>query len=463
MPIEKISGTDLSYYLLAFDENGIERKEADGAMLSRHVVEALAALKTTDVFLFAHGWKGDVPAAREQYERWIRMVTSRVDDIPRLREITPGFRALLIGLHWPSLPWGDEMLQAAASFAAPAFAVPGDPEPPQTDLATLITTWVDEYAARIADTPPARAALQTILTAAFTSATPPNLPADVAEAYRVLDHEAGLVSDGEAGAPGHDREPFDPEAAYQRGLAEDNISFSGFSFGGLLSPLRQLSFWKMKDRARAFGEAGAHELLKALQEAAPDARFHLMGHSFGCIVASAMLAGPGGKGKLPRPVETLALIQGALSLWSYCTGVPSVPGQAGYFRPVLGTHAVRGAMFSTQSVYDTAVGKIYPLGAGVARQVSFAPGEFPTYGALGAFGIRGPGCDAIDCQMAAVTASNGFERGKIYNVESSAYITGGSGFSGAHNEIDKPEVAHAFWEAVIASHGQAAPTTEATI
>jgi hypothetical protein len=176
-----------------------------------------------------------------------------------------------------------------------------------------------------------------------------------------------------------------------------------------------------------------------------------MGHSFGCIVASAMLAGPGGKGNLPRPIDTLVLVQGALSLWSYCTSIPAAPGQAGYFRPLLDAQTVRGTIFSTQSIYDTAVGKIYPLGAGAARQVSFAPGELPKYGGLGAFGMRGPGCGAIDCQMAAVTGSNGFEPGKIYNVESSAFIVGGSGFSGAHSEIDKPEVAHAFWEAVIAS------------
>ncbi len=84
--------------------------------------------------------------------------------------------------------------------------------------------------------------------------------------------------------------------------------------------------------------------------------------------------------------------------------------------------------------------------------MSFAPGELPTYGALRAFGVRGPGCDAFDCQMAPVTASNSFERGKIYNVESSAFIIGGRGFSGAHSEIDMPEFAHAFWEAVIVSH-----------
>lgn len=59
----------------------------------------------------------------------------------------------------------------------------------------------------------------------------------------------------------------------------------------VLAPLYVLSFWKMKDRARRIGETGAHLLLLHLQQAAPAARFHCMGHSFGCIVVSAMIAG----------------------------------------------------------------------------------------------------------------------------------------------------------------------------
>src|SRR5262245_14532363 len=112
MPIETISGTGLSYFLIAFDKDGVERKESDGTLLSRRAVQALASPGFTDVCLFAHGWKGDVPAAREQYERWTRMMASQGNDIARLKQITPNFRALLIGLHWPSLPWGDETLEA---------------------------------------------------------------------------------------------------------------------------------------------------------------------------------------------------------------------------------------------------------------------------------------------------------------------------------------------------------------
>jgi hypothetical protein len=51
--------------------------------------------------------------------------------------------------------------------------------------------------------------------------------------------------------------------------------------------------------------------------------------------------------------------------------------------------------------------------------------------------------------MLSTDHSYGFERGKVYNIESSGVINAGGGFSGAHSDIAKPEVAHAVWEAVM--------------
>jgi hypothetical protein len=44
-----------------------------------------------------------------------------------------------------------------------------------------------------------------------------------------------------------------------------------------------------------------------------------------------------------------------------------------------------------------------------------------------------------------------FGGGRIYNLEGSAFINEGEGPSGAHSDIAKPAVAHAFWQAVISS------------
>src|SRR5262249_40116774 len=150
---------------------------------------------------------------------------------------------------------------------------------------------------------------------------------DVADAYRTLNDESGMGHTGPDAAPGDDREAFDPNRAYENAkpVPGQPPSFGGGILSLLLSPLRQLSFWKMKDAAPTIGESAGFSLLESAQKAAPDlqkVRFHLMGHSFGCIVMSAFLNGRDGKGTLPAPVHSLTLVQGATSLWGYCTANP---------------------------------------------------------------------------------------------------------------------------------------------
>jgi hypothetical protein len=438
MPIETIPGTEIRYHLTAFDARGRERQDDPDGLMSQRAIEALAhqAAPITDVFLFAHGWQGDVPSARAQFGRWVLSMADRADDIARMRQARPDFRAVLIGLHWPSLPWGDEVLRRGpVSFAAEA--------------APTVERLVDDYAARLADTPTARAALRTILTAAEEMPGATTLP-EVRDAYLTLDREAGLASDGVGAPPGGDRLPFDPERAVDLAVEEEEaVAFDGGGPAWLLAPLQQLSFWTMKERARLVGESGGHDLLAALQAATAgrDVRFHLMGHSFGCIVVSAMVAGPAGRDALRRPVSSMALVQGALSLWSYCADIPAAPGRAGYFHPLLAAGKLAGPIVTTQSGFDTAVGRLYPWAAGVRRQVAFDPNDLPTYGALGSFGAHGPGVDAVDLPMQPPDGDYAFAPGRVHNLEGSAFIREGGGIVGAHGDIVGPAVTHAVWEA----------------
>jgi hypothetical protein len=87
--------------------------------------------------------------------------------------------------------------------------------------------------------------------------------------------------------------------------------------------------------------------------------------SFGCIVVSSMLNGPDGKGVLPRPIDSLMLVQGATSLWGFCSAIPDV-NSPGYFRKLVDQRKVAGPIVTTQSKRDTAVGVFYPVAAGVA-------------------------------------------------------------------------------------------------
>ena len=443
MTIETVPDSSLRYFLINYDKHGRERLDdphAPNGRLSDTVAETLAGEPITDVFFMSHGWQGDVPAAKRQYDAWSAAMAANAADIERLRARRADFRPLLIGIHWPSLPWGEEdPLAEHAAFAA------GEGAP----------NLVDEAAEAIADTPTARAALEVIFRAASEDLTPESLPAEVVAAYQTLFDEAGLSADGPDGAPGNDLDGFDPEEVYQEEQqAGDAFGLGGAIIGGLLAPLRQLSFWRMKRRAALIGEGEAGGLLRRLMALAEGrgTRFHLMGHSFGCILVSAAVQGPRDGRPLPYPVSSLFLAQGALSLWAYASDNPRARGaNPGYFHPLIQKGLVAGPVVTTRSARDTAVGVFYPIGSRLGGPEDFAPGQLPRYGAVGAFGIQGPGVDIVELVMPGEGADYGFEPGRIYNLEASAVINEGGGVVGAHNDIAKPAVAQAFWQAVTAA------------
>ncbi|MGC9527624.1 MAG: hypothetical protein ACP5D7_18990 [Limnospira sp.] len=437
MPLETVPGTNLTYHLIAFDAEAEERSHPKG-LESERALDTLRQEPITDVFIFSHGWLGDIPSARKQYNNWLGAMASQRDDLEKMWQARSPFRPLLIGLHWPSKPWGVEELSDSETAFKPA--------------GIAVNALIDRYADRIADTLKGRRALETIFAAAVSDLAPNHLPAAVRDAYRTLDEEAALGSDGEAGAPGRDREPFDPEAIFQASEMVAALT-AGFRLDGLLAPLRTLSFWKMKDRARQVGETGGFQLLCRLQQAAdPGVKFHLMGHSFGCIVASGTVAGAEAGPPPVHPVDSLVLVQGALSLWSYCAEIPVAPGRSGYYHRLIRDHRVSGPTVTTRSRYDIATGKFYPIGAGIRGQVDLAPGEFPKYGALGTFGVRGPGIEIVDRPMLPSDRPYAFEPGKVYNLEASEFISPTADSQDAHSNIyQKPEVAHAVWEAALGS------------
>ena len=444
MPLCHVPGSVTTYEMICYDARGRERIDDPDGLMSDRILQALSEIENpvTDVFLLSHGWRSDIPGAKAQYDSWVDWMLKAEADLARMKQQRPGFRPLIVGFHWPSLPWGTESF-GNGSFSVPltAAGTPADP----------VETMVNDYADRIADTPKARAALRTIITAAMNDIEPPSLAPELRQAYLELDREAGSGAGGASAAPGDDRDGFDPASVY-RAIQDDPPSFGGLaSGGGVLDVLRALSFWRMKDRARKIGEtAGCTLLAQMMQSADRSTRFHLLGHSFGCIVVASMLAGPGGKGRVAKPVDSAVLMQGALSLWSFCTDLPYSPGRQGYFSNVMSDRRVRGPLLTTQSSFDTAVGKWYPLGAGVSRDVSFAPGELPKFGAVGEYGIRGPGADATDLSIQSVTAEYKFAPGKVYNVDCSAVVKNGDDSCGAHSDICHPELAHAVWQAALA-------------
>lgn len=204
----------------------------------------------------------------------------------------------------------------------------------------------------------------------------------------------------------------------------------------------------MKERAKRVGEAGGFQLLSSLMQADDDVRFHLMGHSFGCVAASASACGPA-NAKLPRPLQSIVLVQGALSLWSCSAKLPE-SNKPGYFRRLAAGGVVAGPIVTTRSEHDMAVGSLYPMAAGVARQVAFAPGELPKYGGVGTFGLRGTGLDITDLRAGDASFDYDFQPGRVYNIDCNQVIREGGPPSGAHSDIARPEVGHLVWAAALA-------------
>ena len=432
MSFHTIPGTSIEYGLLAFDDNGRERNDdTDGGTFSRTLLERIARDKPTNIFLFSHGWKGDSKGAIDQYDRWIKAMATRTDDVKRMGS---NFKPMWIGLHWPSLPWGEE--------SSGSFDVGGG---------ASIDTLIAETSRHFGGGAEATAAVTDIFNAFAKDPGASDVPPAAMAAYKRLAAAIGFSATGAAsGDPDADGEPLDPQAA----LDADNIAAQSFGVvgtvgGGLLSGFRQLSFWTMKKRARTVGEGGMHAFISEVQRRS-SAKVHLMGHSFGCIIVSGIVNGPKGTSGLSRPINSLTLVQGALSLWSYADQVQGGTS-SGYFRGILTRQpmGVSGPILTTRSRHDSAVGVLYPAAVGLVREADFAT-TLPKYGAIGAFGIQGR-TGVIDRPMLDADGEYEFKPGTITNLESSQFIARKEGASGAHSDIDGPQVAHAMWQAALVS------------
>ncbi len=122
MSFQKIPQLGIEYALIHFDDRGRERTDdPEGGVFSRALLEKARSEKPSHVFLFSHGWKGDIPSAIDQYNRWIGAMWRLEAD---RQALGPDFRPLFIGLHWPSQPWGEETI-SAQSFGTAGAAIAG--------------------------------------------------------------------------------------------------------------------------------------------------------------------------------------------------------------------------------------------------------------------------------------------------------------------------------------------------
>lgn len=390
-------GIEVPFYIIPFDKRGL----CDGPETRRHLIRSVKEGAYSDIFLFSHGWNNDWTVATRRYEDFLKgyMTMRRTYNLP----MPAGYRPLLVGVFWPSTA-----LVFGESEAGPKIAA-GDPAA------------VDEQVAHerreireLADELPrdeARRFYELTQKPALSESEALTL-ADIARRFFYHETDEEL----ETGAPLSEEEIVALWAAAAPESGEEDLEdFGTAGTGGPAGPraaglgdlvkkldprniVRGLTVYQMKDRAGTVGAHGVGPMLRELL-AAGDSRLHLIGHSYGGkVVLSATSFG----GDLPRKVESMLLLQPAVSHLCFAETVPGTTHPGGY-RPALAR--VRKPILATFSAHDFPLTKTFHLALrrrDDLGEVKIAgAGDPPSkYAALGGFGPRGAGERIIDIRDA---------------------------------------------------------------
>lgn len=405
--------TPLSPDYVAFDE--------DGAFVDRPSFEtALATASSsggpTDIFAFSHGWKNNFADASQTYTAVIAQMTAVADATPGLRP-TP-YRPLALGVIWPSKAW-DESAQAAFESVGGAEG--------NLNTSSMAEAVYDALSPKRASPAGFRhdvMRMQQFLVKDHLSS------AERGEFWELLRRHADkpTISD--------DQSIFEPEAT---SASLEGVTAGDFSARDVF---RTFTYWQMKKRAGVVGQIGVRTAITAAQDRFSAARVHLIGHSFGCKVMLAAVAGPGTP--LPRPVQTLVLLQGAVSKEAMAEQVSGTNSPGGYHAAVE-PGRVDGPIVATFSKLDKACGEAYPIGSRLAGQVGELEGLLDRFQALGAVGARGIP-DELDHALAmqAIGGTYSFTGHGVWSVDGG---TAPADFITGHSDIRTPQIAWLIWSA----------------
>ena len=397
-----MAGVQMPTWILRYDKRGICTSPLTRAAL----VAELSGNTYTDVIAFSHGWNNDFDAAIALYREFLQRFEHAVAVHPPPR----AFKPLFFGIVWPST-WLvlDDGPQIAAGGTVdqndvPDAAVPG--------------TAIDDIADRLADSSsaPEIERFFALVQADRLDATEAHeLAKIVAPAFAGFADDENQDGDRTLEADDVLRILRDLEPAESRnGAAPLDVD----DFGGVGGPgaaptaagfldaldprrvVRLFSVYQMKDRAGAVGTRGMAPLLRSVL-AATTSRVHAVGHSYGCKVQLSAIceATP-----LPRPIDSLLLLQPAVSHLCFAARVPGT-NRAGGYRPALDSARVRQPILSTFSRADFPLHETFhlalrredDLGEMQIAAGATTAGDPPSrYAALGGYGPRGAGQSLVD-------------------------------------------------------------------
>lgn len=445
----------LPYSAVEFTKDG---KVADPAQVNA-ALRMLDDVGATDVIIMAHGWNNDMAAAE-------RLYTQLGDNVADLMTKDPTRKPAVIGVLWPSIRWADD-----DSIAGGGVSVGDD----VSELATAIRESVEdpELAAELidlADSLDTTAGRGKFLERARTLLAPAVADEDP-QPRALIDGETDAVFDavrvavatvaddlalpgsgtgqahgdgssgggaGESGVAAGESAPGvtpDLGAEGAPGVAPDLLGTdtTGAAALGLSWPslgrqvLNTVTYYTMKARAGNVGANGVAPLADRINEAAPDRRIHLVGHSFGARVVSAAAT------NIKTPVESLTLLQGAFSHYGFTKDYRQ-SGKDGAFRGAIANGLIHGPIVITHTHNDKAVLLAYAIASRLARQIGAAIGDREDpYGGIGANGSVGTGANELE--MGDQDGAYSFAPGTINNLRADRRIA-------SHGDVSNPSVAN---------------------
>jgi esterase/lipase superfamily enzyme len=212
-------------------------------------------------------------------------------------------------------------------------------------------------------------------------------------------------------------------------------------WGGVKAGARRLlnftTYCKMKERAGLVGKTGVADVLRQIRRRLPQIKIHLIGHSFGGRLVTAVADSLGPQVK----VNSLSLLQAA---YSHNGLAEKFDGEHdGFFRKVVSEKKVSGPIVITYTKNDKAVGVAYPLASRISHDNAAAligDADDP-YGGMGRNGAQHTPVADNEQVLRAAGGQYALQSTAIYNLNADEFIQD-------HNDICKAEVAHAVLSAI---------------
>jgi hypothetical protein len=440
--MQTISG--FPYAEVQFKKDGAINDENE----AQEALNMVTSQQVTDLFVISHGWNNNMEEARELYKGLFALIRKELNG--NTPPALDNRKFAVLGILWPSKKFEDAALTAsgAASIGQP----PSEKE--------LIRQKLDSLKG-VFDNPDADARLEQAKQLLRSADKDEAAAIELIDLIRSLPEKDEIHADDGSEKffelPGNKiaeelRRPDMPVPHKPGGGAtgfnpavkiHDQGEAAGFNFiGGIISAVRKVlnftTYYQMKERAGIVGKNGAYRVLMSLRDKKPDIRFHLIGHSFGGRLVTAIADGP--QNSKPVLPASMTLLQAAFSHNGFAGKFDGK--KDGFFRKVISENKVNGPIIITHSIQDTAVGMAYPIASKLSGDDSAAFGDANSlFGGIGRNGAQRTKEASNESALGPATTVYPFKAGKIYNLNSDKIIQG-------HSDIVKPQVAHAILSAV---------------